>query len=274
MRKVYLFVLYVMCCEVAFAQVMILSDYLQEERVGLVDEFFERFNKRDTIACDSVSIAQRKLDVAKLFDFTMFTSDKDPRIAQAYALIDSVVDNSLTISYDDSDWTAVARCKCSLSGKPVDIDLFLNVEQRGTGMYKWVISSVYGKLFDTAPISNSSMLMIMPDAHETNFMELGEVTANQPENISRFMDKDFGYDNRSVFVYLVHSGKLKIQHVEDLEFVFTQVPGWVFSIKYHDRQSSNSGWLISQFVPKPAAGESLVEWYVYGHGKDNRYKSK
>ena len=40
---------------------------------------------------------------------------------------------------------------------------------------------------------------------------------------------------------------LKIKHVEQLEFIFTQVPGYMFTVKYFERDKGNAGWLISSF---------------------------
>lgn len=73
------------------------------------------------------------------------------------------------------------------------------------------------------------------------------MTTEQPQNVSKFMRKGFGYDPTSAFAYLVHSKKLRIDHVENLEFVFTQVPGYIFHIQYFEREKSNTGWLISSF---------------------------
>ena len=73
------------------------------------------------------------------------------------------------------------------------------------------------------------------------------MTNEQPFNVARFMSKGFEYDATSAFVYLVKSDKLKIEYVDELEFIFTQVPSYIFSIKYYERESSKLGWLINRF---------------------------
>jgi hypothetical protein len=114
-------------------------------------------------------------------------------------------------------------------------------------MYKWVISSVDGECFNVTPKDQTSNIMLYPDDHEIKFISLGRMTNEQPYNVARFMSKGFEYDATSAFVYLVKSDKLKIEYVDELEFIFTQVPGYIFSIKYYERESSKLGWLINRF---------------------------
>ena len=89
--------------------------------------------------------------------------------------------------------------------------------------------------------------MLSPDDHETNFISLSRMTQEQPYNIKMFMSKEHEYDETSVFMYLVRTKRLKINYVENLEFMFMQIPGYAFHIQYYERESGNSGWLISKF---------------------------
>ena len=114
-------------------------------------------------------------------------------------------------------------------------------------MFKWVITNATGSIFDAKPKNKNANIMLYPDDHETNFISLHRMTNEQPYNVVRFMEKSFDYDTASVFAYLVHNGQLKINYVDDLEFVFTQVPGYIFHIRYFQREKSNAGWLISKF---------------------------
>ena len=78
-------------------------------------------------------------------------------------------------------------------------------------------------------------------------VSLRRMTSEQPFNVRNFMSKKFDYDVTSVFTYLVYSKKLKIDYVDDLEFIFTQIPGYIFHVRYFEREKNNAGWLISNF---------------------------
>ena len=50
----------------------------------------------------------------------------------------------------------------------------------------------------------------------------------------------------TVFVTLVNKGLLTFDYVEETEFYFLQVPDYIFSINYYEREEKNSGWLIKE----------------------------
>jgi len=89
--------------------------------------------------------------------------------------------------------------------------------------------------------------MLMPDDHETNFMSLHRITTEKDDYITNYARKNFTVDETSVFFSYVYSGLLNIDNVDDLEFTFLQVPGYVFTIKDIFRETLNSGWLISSY---------------------------
>lgn len=222
--------------------------YVQQVRIGLVDEFFDRFNG-DKIHPDipDSTATGRKDNLMMLFDLSQFSSKQDSLFREASAMMEVVMADSVRLDYSDPAWAAVAHCKGMLEGKSVKFDLVLTVQHRGKNMYKWVIAKAGGELFDTASRNVDENIMLRPDDHETNFLSLKRMTDEQPFNIRNFMTAGFEYDATSAFVYLVYSGKLKIDYVEDLEFVFLQIPGYVFHIRYFAREKNNAGWLISKF---------------------------
>ena len=87
----------------------------------------------------------------------------------------------------------------------------------------------------------------MPDDHETNFMSLHRVTTEKDDLITCYMQKSYPLDETSVFLADVYNGLLDIEYVKDLQFVFYQVPGYVFRIKFIERETNNTGWLITSF---------------------------
>ena len=237
-----------------------LNTYLQRTRVGLVDEFIDRFNAKETHPDIPLSTPDsKKKNLLMLFDIYMFKSTKDPRYKEAQQMIDEIINKKIKINYSDETWTALAHCQGVVGGKNVKFDIYLTVEKRGKDMYKWVISNVKGSIFDVSPKNKTKNIMLYPDDHETNFISLHRMTTEQPGNVSRFMNNDFNYNATSVFVFLVYNGLLKINYVDDLEFIFTQVPGYTFHIRYFQREKNNAGWLISKFY-KSNAKEKAQFW--------------
>lgn len=229
-----------------------LSDFDQTVRVGLVDEFFDRFNGKTSNK--ALIDADRKKELLILFDLEQFSSYEHPRFIAASGMVDRIIADSVKINYPDSSWMAVAGCKGELYGSPVEFQLQLKVKSRGEGMYKWVISAVSGKIFNVVSKNVNPLTMLYPDDHETNFMSLARMTAEQPENVEAFLADPEDYDPTSVFEYLVYNKKLKITGVKNLEFVFFQVPGYVFHVRYFNRAGNNAGWLISDFYETSPAG--------------------
>ena len=225
-----------------------LDVYMQKVRVGLVDEFLDRFNGKEVhpdipITNDDA----RKKNLLMLLDLSQFSSKSDLRFKEASEMMDVVIKDSVHVNFSDTTWAAVAHCKGTLEGKAVRFDLYLTVQHRTGNMYKWVISKADGDLFNIKPRNESDKIMLHPDDHETNFMSLRRMTSEQPFNVRNFMSKKFDYDVTSVFTYLVYSKKLKIDYVDDLEFIFTQIPGYIFHVRYFEREKNNAGWLISNF---------------------------
>lgn len=233
----------------AFSQVLSdLNPYMQKTRIGLVDEFFARFNG-DEVHPDfpKTKPNSRKTNLMMLFDLAQFSSKESQEFKEASNMMDIVINKGIRLNYSDTLWTALAHCDGTLDGKNVKFDMYLTVQHRRKAMYKWVISRVDGNIFDITPKNLNEGIMLYPDDHETNFMSLRRMTLEQPFNIINFMGKGFDYDKMSVFNYLVYTKKLKINHVEKLEFIFTQIPGYIFHIAYFNRQRYNTGWLISKF---------------------------
>lgn len=224
------------------------STYVQKAKVGLVDEFIKRFNGMESHPnVSSTDSTYRRDNLLYLFNASCSIGRKDSVLKEIISFIDVVSQNSTILNYSDTDWFGIANCKGLLYGKPVTFDLYLSVECRDDDMYKWVIAKANGSCFDIAPKDSSKKIILSPDSHETKFISLRRMTREQPFNVALFMTDGFEYDQTSAFAYLVKTNQLKIDYVDNLEFVFTQVPGYLFHIKYFERESGNAGWLINKF---------------------------
>lgn len=225
-----------------------LDKILFRTRIKLVDEFFDRFNgKEGRIDVPEMDSDARLKNLILLFDGKMFSSYKDSVFKEALVMADRIMYDSITINYIDSTWFAKALCRAKLNGKPVSLTLYLNVESRGDNMYKWVITKAEGGVLKLLPTLRSDEIMLMPDDHETNFLSLYRITTEKDDYITNYARKNYSVDETTVFYSLVYNGLLDVEGVDELEFVFLQVPGYVFTIKEFERNSNNAGWLINSF---------------------------
>ena len=247
--KIFIVLLSVLFGTKAYSQIVFEPDpYLQKSRIGLVDEFMKRFNGETLHPNISKKTKDsRKKNLQLLFNLAQYKSKQDPSFIKATDMVETIIKDSVTIHFNDKEWAAIAHCSGIIDGKKTTFTVYLTVQQRKADMYKWVISKVEGKCFEISPRDTSDKIMLSPDDHETNFISLSRMTQEQPYNIKMFMSKEHEYDETSVFMYLVRTKRLKINYVENLEFMFMQIPGYAFNIQYYERESGNSGWLISNF---------------------------
>jgi len=267
MKKYIFLFLFIVCPLIAKAQFFsLLNEELYRSRVKLVDEFMERFNGRESRPdIKQGGIDSHKTNILLLFDLAMFKSKNDLRFIEAESFAQRIVRDSIRINYSDTAWCAKAKCHGSLSGKPVDFILYLTVEHREEDMYKWVVAQAEGKIFNLDAPKDHTPFMLMPDDHETNFMSLFRMTEETPSYIKDFMSKHNVLNQTSVFQALVHSKLLKIEYVSDLEFLFFQVPNYMFSVKHIERESLNAGWLINSFCKVDDYDKELFFNWLYNY---------
>lgn len=245
----FLSLLFVFCFVSVSAQnIDVELNNLQRAKIGLVDEFIKRFNGVECHPDSTFSNADsRKNNLLLLFDLSQFVSRNDTAFIEASLMMDRVIEDSVQLNYCDSAWFAISHCKGIIEKEEVSFDLILNVKLKQDSLYTWEIVYACGDVFNIEPRNKSDRAMLYPDDHETNFISLMRMTEEQPFNVRKFIYNEFEYDATSVFAYLVHCGKLKISHVEKLEFVFTQIQGYIFHIENIERDTANSGWLITKF---------------------------
>ena len=211
-------------------------------KVKLVSQFFSRFNGKETK--EGLALEDRVSNVKMLFDLSKFKSNDDPGYLRADTFARRVVSDSITLHYTDPQWFAKVGCSGKLKGKPVKFTLYLNVENRKENMYKWVIKNAEGSIFKTDRYQGDDQLFILPNDHEQFFMSLSKLTSETHELIDEYLRKDYKPSSLTIFETLVRQGLLKIEHTDEVEFVFMQVPGYIFTLKHFERESKNAGWLI------------------------------
>ncbi len=223
-----------------------LDGIFYKSRVALVDEFMELFNFAELREVDDTSsLDGKRLHLLNLFNKERFHSARDTAFIQAMEFVDRILEDSVRLSIADSCWYARARCVCKFDDREVPLDLILRIQEWEPELYSWIISEVEGDLLSLAPPVYSHRYSIDPVEHDIRFMALNRVTSSDRKAILNYAPAGWKPDETSVFFGLVYAGVLTVEYVDQLEFVYGQVPGFVFTIRYFERdETTNSGWLI------------------------------
>ena len=250
-----------------------LNSDLYHGRVKLVSEFMRRFNGEEKNPhIDPKAIDAEKINLCQLFDIESIINNRQAVEPKAFQFIDSVMLNNVKIHYSDAEWFAKVKCIGNFKGKEVTFFMYLTVELRGRDMYKWVIADVEGDIFDLTPSRESDKIMLLPNEHESDFMRLNSITSEKDDYITLYSSKLHNNNRLTVFNTLVYYDFLNIDYVTDIEYTFLQVPGYIFTIKEYERESTNSGWLIKEWseISNDAKEEILQQIH---NGKYSSYIS-
>lgn len=213
-------------------------------KVKLVDEFFARFNGEELRKDLGTEYADRESGVLLLFDLAKFKSKNDSGFVAAKAFAHQSVICDSRLNFEDSNWFAKIKCHGKLAQKAVTFNMILCVEERDSAIYRWAISDVEGDIFKNSRDRAHDELFIMPNDNEQFFMSVRKTTTEAYKFIDDYVKHSYHADALSTFLALVRSNQLKIDAVTDVEFIFLQVPNYIFNVKYFERESKNAGWLI------------------------------
>ncbi len=83
-------------------------------------------------------------------------------------------------------------------------------------------------------------------SHAVDFMSLDKIFADKV-NSANYFKKNFAPDALSEFYFLTQNNLLTFRKINSINYYFLQIPNWFLKIEYFNRQTYNSGWLISQF---------------------------
>lgn len=227
------------------------SDFYQL-RVKTPEEFIMRFNYEQTpdgkILKYNDSLKKNRFSlIHTLFDTDLLAkAQKNDTLANTIVdfIKETVLDSTQFLTYYSKKWYAQVDCKILYKNKHKKLSLFLQTEINNRKEAKWVIIDCKSDLFSL--IAKDSTQIIGPVNHNLNFMELLKMSKFYPKSVINYKSEGFGVDNLSIFYYLVYNSILKIEDIEEINFHFYQIPGYYFTVKNIQRDSSNSGWLITE----------------------------
>lgn len=257
----------VFLCPQAKAQ-MVPSDAHREANflyeVKVIDEFIERFN-------DDPNSALRKEYVAsgRMVPFNRVSLLKalfaeplkltDTLAAQFISQITDTLQPEL-ISFNDSNWYDEVSCVFSQDGRRVEIPLIMRVNTAANRSSKWMVSGIGpSPIFRNEVVESSDVIVdsnkrkrfISPSDYATNFLEFHHILEPKMNELDYFETALLATDRGRKFVQLVKSGKLKFEQTNNMKFYFFQIPNFEFTVERYNRNSTHSGWLISELNSSP-----------------------
>ena len=239
-----------------------------------VNQFFRRFNGEEDIAGTRLypgnpgyrdTKARRKF-LAILFDQGSPLVNAD----QKTVFIEDVLNKKAPVFLDfhAKDWFCEVASSFIWKKQNVNVIIYLRIEQQNGG-YKWVISNVFcdkfNEYFTHLADTTNLKFFLHPMSHEVDFMNIHKALEDT-KNIDYYLDRYYVPDYLAIFVSELKEGNLKFVSVNNVKFHVFQVPNWYFEISFFNRNSYNSGWLISNLVRlAPGDKKELLKHYTHSN---------
>jgi hypothetical protein len=244
----------------SWSQVNSIGDFTGDEsklyaQTKQVNQFFRRFNGEEDVSGKRFyegdngyrDLKARRKYLGILFD-NYSPIDQDVRTAFVLDVTDKSAPKLL--DFHGKSWFAEVNADFMYNRQKVSIILYLRIEAQNDG-YKWVISNIYfdqfAQFFTHLPDTASTEYFLHPMSHELDFMNIHKVF-DDPDKLDYYLENNYKPDQLSIFVAEMKTGNLKFVTVNTVKFHFFQIPNWYFEVSYFNRNSNNSGWLISNLV--------------------------
>jgi hypothetical protein len=230
-------------------------------RVKQFSEFIDRFNfqkdfMNNDIGPEFESIITRNDYILLLFNH----EDKrlEPEVEDdTYQILVSmfiheVCSDSIFIDRISENIFAELNCQINLNGKDQELNMLL--KQEFDNGLKWSIIAVNHDFIRSYPYQQNKIyagnnedspeIYIPPYSNETNFIDL-KTLFNNHENLNSLSSEDCVKENLNGFYNLIRNGSLKYRHVKSIKYHVLDIPGWIMVVNNFQRDTDNSGWLIS-----------------------------
>lgn len=221
-------------------------------KVKQIDEFMDRFNSLESTPIrqyvrerHAVDTLGRTALVLSLFDrqdttwneedVRRFVSDVSEGIAPP------------TLDFYDKGWYAELDCSGRYKGKQENFTLVLSLEvlPRGQGA-KWVIEAVSASFLELKH-SQDYRRALNPASYGTDFVDLNEVLRDTA-NFRNYLNTDKQHSQLLLFLNELHEKHLSFLQVNEITYHFLQIDDWIFKVRDFNRDTPNSGWLISELL--------------------------
>lgn len=243
--KRYCFLLFtIMASLIADGQTSLL-DAQFNATVKSVDEFMARFNGIESKPGVANEGESRRNNILALFDYTIEsrTSSLENFKNTLTEFVSTIDERNVQLQLVDVNAWSEVKTKFIYGKKSLKITLVMHLEHINNDEKRWVIAGVRG--LEQAGLYDKGLSVISPVEHELHFMGLSDLFLQNKSLIASCRSSQRDIDELSMFLGLTMCGSLKFSEVSDVEFHFTNVPGFIFTIREIMREGSNCGWLIT-----------------------------
>ena len=227
---------------------------VHEARVKTLNEFIHRFNAQEVpdFVRGADGSVDRKICVAALFDMEWINDSANRSVALAF--MDRAVQDTVMLDVHDTSIYAEAHCLFYQGKQKLSLNIVLRYEQVAHDRFQWSIVGVNG-LMEAGLVDTSFYGTLSPIQHELGFMRLGQAF---PEMYS-FTHSGGHIDQLSYLMALSSAGKVKFGVCTGITYHCFAVPDYLFVIEQENRNTANSGWLITSVYK---AGDDLKQQYI------------
>ncbi len=249
------------------------ANFLYEVKV--IDEFIERFNDDRTSF-----LRQEYLRLNKPINFTrrqlveyLFEKPVTPTDNLVIKFVAQVTDSAQPqkLRFNDSNWFAEVMCAFNMNGRHIEVPLVMQVALDTDRSERWLITGIGDSpVFQeggsaASPITvKDGKKFIPPSDYATNFLKFHDIFKAGFEGVNYLTPQLLASERGKKFAQLVQSGKLKFEAPGYMRFYFFQIPNYTFIVDRYVRQTTHSGWLISDLTAttddeKRARKEKLLQ---------------
>ncbi|MCF6130907.1 hypothetical protein [Flavobacterium wongokense] len=237
--------------------------------VKQVDEFIERFNDADhTLIKDynkkfTKSPLTREALIKSLFD----SKRSDWNYEEVMTFITQVTneEDPEYLDFNNENWYAKVSCNLKWKGKLQKAVLKLNIRNLANGGCKWVLTDIEADFLKLKNPDGTKVVVVQPQiatptdfrkflnpiSHTNDFLEIDKISEDAAD-LGYYVDKSEKYsDSMCLFIAECRQNNIKILHANSIVYTFSQIKGWQIEIRQFNRQSRNSGWLISKLIKTP-----------------------
>lgn len=251
-----------LCRLSSHAQVFSNDDGVREAnfatKVVQLDEFIHRFNNDP-----NSEIRQYYLSHHQPFDKSRgqlirslfnYSQSWDPLQMDHFVRRATDLQRPDSLGFLRGKWYAEARCSFLYNSAAVEADLILRIQLNPDGTAQWVIAAVKPDFVleqeTAAPVmlltpAERKVRFIQPAANDTYFAELERDFADKRNLTALFDQRFFERRHSGPFYQALLKDRIRFVAVRKLRYHYLQVHDWIFTVDNFERDTRNSGWLIS-----------------------------
>lgn len=221
---------------------------LFRQSVKSCDEFMCRFNEEEFFPDLDANDPQLGLkNFMLLFDYQLVNKKgKEKFIEETNHFYETIKKGKIKLTFESRNWYAELRTNFLHEKSNVELGIILQPEKTPKGLWCWTIVGVNG-LEKVGFADSTKRMVISPEQNESEFMEIESDFKFSSKQFSQFRSYNKKLEALSYFFALVESGKLTFKSRVSTTYHFFDVPSYAFSVRYHDRKKSNTGWLIFDY---------------------------